>query len=151
MLGGSFGCQWAVELAARFPGRIGALVLVGPTVDPHARSAVRLAGQWLRNSVRESPRMTPLNVADYRDAGLRRVLAGFGASMRDRIEDKLPHVDAPVLVVRGGQDRMVSQAWAEEVTRLLPPRAAVGHGGAAPHGALPRPRPWARRGCRRLC
>ncbi|MFC7109864.1 alpha/beta fold hydrolase [Nonomuraea rubra] len=26
----------------------------------------------------------------------------------------------PALVVRGGKDRMVSQAWAEEVTRLLP-------------------------------
>jgi pimeloyl-ACP methyl ester carboxylesterase len=120
LLGGSFGCQVAVELATRFPGLISALVLVGPTVDPHARSAARLAGQWLRNSVRESPRMMPLNVADYRDAGLRRVLASFGASMRDRIEDKLPYVDVPVLVVRGGKDRMVSQAWAEEVTRLLP-------------------------------
>ncbi|WP_420819143.1 alpha/beta fold hydrolase [Nonomuraea lactucae] len=120
LLGGSFGCQVAVDVAARFAGRTGALVLVGPTVDPHARSAVRLVGQWLRNSVRESPGMTPLNVADYRDAGLRRVLASFGASLRDRIEDKLLYVDVPVLVVRGGKDRMVSQAWAEQVTRLLP-------------------------------
>ncbi|UBU18614.1 alpha/beta fold hydrolase [Nonomuraea gerenzanensis] len=120
LLGGSFGCQVAVDLAVRHPGAAGALVLVGPTVDARARSAVRLVGQWLRNSVRESPRMMPLNVADYLDAGPRRVLASFGASMRDRIEDKLPHVTVPVLVVRGGADRMVSQAWAEEVTRLLP-------------------------------
>ncbi|MGW3353171.1 alpha/beta fold hydrolase [Nonomuraea rubra] len=129
LLGGSFGCQVVVEVAVRHPGRVGALVLVGPTVDPHARSPMRLVGQWLRNSVRESPRMAPLNIADYRDAGLRRVLATFGISMRDRVEDKLPHVSVPALVVRGGKDRMVSQAWAEQVTRLLPRgRLAVADG-----------------------
>ncbi|MFB4268612.1 alpha/beta fold hydrolase [Nonomuraea sp. GTA35] len=120
LLGGSFGCQVAVDVAARHPGAAGALVLVGPTVDARGRSPARLVGQWLRNSVRESPRMLPLNVADYADAGPRQVLASFGTSMRDRIEDKLPHVTVPALVVRGGKDRMVSQAWAEEVTRLLP-------------------------------
>ncbi|MEV4090296.1 alpha/beta hydrolase, partial [Nonomuraea fuscirosea] len=120
LLGGSFGCQVAVEVAARHGERVGALVLVGPTVDPQARSWVRMAARWLRNSVRESPRMVPLNLADYRDAGLRQVLASFGASMRDRVEDKLPHVSVPALVVRGGKDRMVSQAWAEQVARLLP-------------------------------
>jgi pimeloyl-ACP methyl ester carboxylesterase len=119
LLGGSFGCQLAVDVAARHPERVGALVLVGPTVDPHARSPLGVLGQWLRNSIRESPRMTPLNLADYRDAGTRRVLATFGEAIRDRIEDKLPHVRVPTLVVRGGKDRMVSQDWAEEVTRRL--------------------------------
>ncbi|GAA5037850.1 alpha/beta hydrolase [Thermocatellispora tengchongensis] len=120
LLGGSFGCQVVVDTAVRHPGVAGSLVLAGPTVDPRARSPWRLAGQWLRNSVRESPRMAPLNVADYLDAGPRRVLAAFGESMRDRIEDKLPLVQVPALVVRGGKDRMVPQSWAEEVTRLLP-------------------------------
>jgi pimeloyl-ACP methyl ester carboxylesterase len=120
LLGGSFGCQVAVDLCVRYPDLVGALVLVGPTVDPRARTAAGVLRQWLRNSVRESPRMTPLNVADYRDAGVRRVLSAFGESIRDRIEDKLPHVSVPTLVVRGGKDRMVSQSWAEEVTRRLP-------------------------------
>ncbi|TDD41486.1 alpha/beta hydrolase [Nonomuraea terrae] len=120
LLGGSFGCQVAVDVAVRHPDRVAALVLVGPTVDPLGRSPVRLVAQWLRNSVHESPRMAPLNVADYLDAGPRRVLASFGVSMRDRVEDKLPYVAVPALVVRGGRDGMVPQAWAEEVTRLLP-------------------------------
>ncbi len=64
--------------------------------------------------------MAALNLADYRDAGGRRVVSAFAESLRDRIEDKLPHVAVPALVVRGAQDRMVSQQWAEEVTRLLP-------------------------------
>ncbi|MEU1734469.1 alpha/beta hydrolase [Streptosporangium sp. NPDC020145] len=120
LLGGSFGCQVVVDIAVRHPELVSALVLAGPTVDPHSRSPVRLAGQWLRNSVREDPRMVPLNVADYRDAGLRRVLGTFGESIRDRIEDKLPLVTVPTLVVRGEYDRLVPQPWAEEATRLLP-------------------------------
>jgi pimeloyl-ACP methyl ester carboxylesterase len=120
LVGCSFGCQLAVDAAVRHPERVRSLILVGPTVDPRARSWPRMIGRWLRNSVRESPRMAPLNVADYRDAGLRRVVATFQEAMRDRPEDKLPRVAVPVLVVRGEYDRMVSQDWAEQVTRLIP-------------------------------
>ncbi|TDE52786.1 alpha/beta hydrolase [Nonomuraea mesophila] len=120
LLGVSYGCQVVVDVAVRHPEAAAALVLAGPTVDPRGRSPWRLAGQWLRNAPGESPRMMPLNVADYRDAGPRAVLAAFGESIRDRVEDKLPLVTVPALVIRGGKDRMVPQAWAEEVTRLLP-------------------------------
>jgi pimeloyl-ACP methyl ester carboxylesterase len=41
VLGNSFGCQVAVELAVRHPHRVGGLVLVGPTIDPAARTAIR--------------------------------------------------------------------------------------------------------------
>jgi pimeloyl-ACP methyl ester carboxylesterase len=40
--------------------------------------------------------------------------------LRDRVEDKLPVITAPTLVVRGGKDPIVSQAWAEDVARRLP-------------------------------
>ncbi|UQA91182.1 alpha/beta fold hydrolase [Streptomyces halobius] len=46
LLGGSFGCQVAVVAAARHPDRIAGLVLVGPTVDPAARSFVRQLLRW---------------------------------------------------------------------------------------------------------
>ncbi|MBD0421352.1 alpha/beta hydrolase [Streptomyces sp. TRM S81-3] len=120
LLGGSFGCQVAVDAAVRHPGRIAGMVLVGPTVDPAARGFVRQMLRWIRNAPHESVSMAALNLADYRDAGGRRVLGAFTESLRDRIEDKLPHVLMPTLVVRGAQDRMVPQEWAEEVTRLLP-------------------------------
>jgi pimeloyl-ACP methyl ester carboxylesterase len=41
VLGNSFGCQVAVELAVRHPHRIAGLVLVGPTVDPPLPAAAR--------------------------------------------------------------------------------------------------------------
>ncbi|WP_433335909.1 SDR family oxidoreductase [Spirillospora sp. CA-294931] len=120
LLGSSFGCQLAVEVAVRRPELVGALVLVGPTIDAESRTWPRLILRWLRTSVREAPGMAPLNVADYRDAGPRRTLAAFRAAMDDRPEDKLPRVQVPTLIVRGEHDRMVPPAWAEHLTRLLP-------------------------------
>ncbi|WP_171109253.1 MULTISPECIES: alpha/beta hydrolase [unclassified Streptomyces] len=120
LLGGSFGCQVVVDAVVRHPCRITGLVLVGPVVDPAARGFFRQLLRWLRNAPHERLSMAALNLADYRDAGGRRVVSAFAESLRDRIEDKLPHVAVPALVVRGAQDRMVSQQWAEEVTRLLP-------------------------------
>jgi NAD(P)-dependent dehydrogenase (short-subunit alcohol dehydrogenase family)/pimeloyl-ACP methyl ester carboxylesterase len=132
LVGCSFGCQIAVELARHRTDLVGSLVLTGPTTDPAARSWPRLIGRWLRNAVREDVRMVPLNLADYRDAGPRRTIAAFRTAMRDRIEDKLPELGVPTLVVRGEHDRIGPQEWAEQVTRLLPDgRLAVVPG--APH------------------
>lgn len=120
LLGGSFGCQIVVDLAVRHPEQVSHLVLAGPTVDPHGRTWPRMLGRWLRNAVHEDPRMLPLNIADYRDAGARRVISAFRASKDDRIEDKLERIAVPTLVARGELDALCPQDWAEEVTRLLP-------------------------------
>lgn len=120
LLANSVGCQVAVDCAVRYPDRVSRLVLVGPTTDPIARSALRQVLRWLRNLPGERPGQLPLSVADYADAGVGRALRTFGYALADRIEDKLPLVQAPTLVVRGARDPIVPQAWAEEVTRLLP-------------------------------
>lgn len=132
LLGGSFGCQIAVDVAVRHPELVAGLVLVGPTIDPSGRTWPRIVARWLRNSVHEEPSMARLNLADYRDCGLRRMIATFNESRRDRVEDRLPHVRAPALVVRGERDAMVPAAWAEQVTRLLPYGRLVTVGGS-PH------------------
>ena len=66
------------------------------------------------------PQSTPIVLRDYWDCGLPCLFQTFGFALRDRIEEKLPHVDVPALVVRGGRDPMCPQHWAEQVTRLLP-------------------------------
>lgn len=120
LLGCSFGCQIAVDVAVRHPDLVHSLVLAGPTTDPESRSWGKILGRWLRNAAHESPRMLPLNVADYRDCGMRRAIHAFHESLIDRLEDRLPAVAAPTLVVRGELDGLVPSAWAEEVTRLIP-------------------------------
>jgi pimeloyl-ACP methyl ester carboxylesterase len=72
----------------------------------------------------------PLLLHDYWEAGLQRFRDSFRMALKDRIEDKLPRVQAPTLVVRGSRDPIVPQRWAERVTELLPRgRLAVIPGG----------------------
>lgn len=120
LLGCSYGCQIASDVAVRYRERVRSLVLVGPTMDPESRTWPRALLRWLRNAAYESPRMLPLNIADYRDCGAWRMVSTFRDSLYDRVEDRLPAIEVPTLVVRGELDAMVSQPWAEEVTRLIP-------------------------------
>jgi pimeloyl-ACP methyl ester carboxylesterase len=120
VVGNSFGCQVVVDLAVRHPERVGRLALLGPTTDPAARTAARQVARWLRTSLHERPSQLPLLLRDYARAGPRRPLQTFRFALRDRVEEKLPRVQAPTLVVRGEKDSIVPQRWAEEIVRLLP-------------------------------
>jgi pimeloyl-ACP methyl ester carboxylesterase len=57
---------------------------------------------------------------DFLDMGPRLLAGTIAEMLRDRIETKLPRVQAPTLVVRGSLDSTVPQRWAEEARRLLP-------------------------------
>jgi pimeloyl-ACP methyl ester carboxylesterase len=120
VLGTSYGCQVAVELAIRDPERVDALILSGPTFDPAARDARAQLRRWLRSTWRESPMLVPHVVRDFLDCGPFRFQRTFELALDELIEEKLPQVDVPALVVRGERDPIVPQAWAKRVTELLP-------------------------------
>lgn len=131
-LGNSFGCQLVVDLAVRYPQLVERVVLQGPTMDPKARTVRRQMWRWIRNSRGERPSQAPLSLREYKRCGVRRLLKTFRYALRDRIEEKLPCVRVPALVVRGARDPLVPQRWAEEAANLLPMgRLAVIPGG--PH------------------
>jgi len=119
-LGNSFGCQIVVELALRYPQLVERAVLQGPTMDLQARTAWRQVARLLRNSRHEPVSHGLISAREYPRCGLRRLMKTFRYALDDRIEEKLPHVRVPVLVVRGSKDPIVPQRWAEEATRLLP-------------------------------
>jgi pimeloyl-ACP methyl ester carboxylesterase len=119
VLGNSFGCQVAVDLAVRYPDQVAGLVLVGPTMDPSARTAFRQILRWLSDTAREDPLQLPILLRDVRDAGPHRVAGTLGHALRDRIEHKLPTVRVPALVTRGSSEPIVPMAWAQAATRLL--------------------------------
>jgi len=120
VLGVSFGCQVAIDLAARHPATIDRLVLVGPTVDPDGRSATRMALRWARNGPRSSLRLAPTVVHDFIDAGPWRSVKTIRLALEDPVEDKLAEIDAPTLVVRAQRDHLVPQKWAERVADQIP-------------------------------
>lgn len=120
VVGVSFGCQVAVDLAVRHPAAVDRLVLVGPTFDPKARSASRLALRWARNAPRWSPRLAATVVHDLIDAGPWRSVRTLREALGDRVERKLSRVEAPTLVVRPDRDHLVPEAWTERVAELIP-------------------------------
>jgi 2-hydroxy-6-oxonona-2,4-dienedioate hydrolase len=119
LLGNSYGCQIAAEAAARHPDRVERLVLQGPTTDPRARSYPRQIVRWLRNGRHEGSTQSEVTMKDWRDAGAKVLFGTFRNCVRHRIEDVLPRIEVPTLVVRGELDPIVPQRWAEEATALL--------------------------------
>ena len=120
LVGNSFGCQIVADVAVRRPERVACVVLQGPTIDPAARSFGAQIRRWLRNTPGEAPSQGLVLLRDYRDCGIPRLLRTFHYALEDRIEERLPLVRRPALVVRGARDRIVSQEWAQTVAELLP-------------------------------
>ena len=120
LIANSFGCQILAEFALRHRDRTDRLVLQGPTVDAAARSVPRQLVRLMINSRREASSLGQITIEDYRAAGLRRAWKTVKMALADRIEEKLPNVQVPALVVRGENDPVVPQEWAERVARLLP-------------------------------
>jgi pimeloyl-ACP methyl ester carboxylesterase len=135
----SMGCQIVAELAVRHPELVDRLVLVGPTADDEARTARQQVGRVLRVALEERPSLLPLVIADYLRAGPRRLVEELRAMLDHPIEKRLPRIAAPALVVRGEDDHISPQRWAEEVSSLLGADRVlvVGDAGHAPNYSDP--------------
>lgn len=132
--GHSTGSHVAVELAARHPDRVDRLVLLGPAPDPRTRPPWRRYAQLLGDQVLEVPTLLPVLVAEYLATGGGRTVRRPVGGADEPVEQRLPGVPVPALVVRGRHDRRLSQEEAEQVTRSLPDGRLVVIEGAA-HGA----------------
>lgn len=116
----SMGCQVLTELAVRRPELVGPMVLVGPTVDPARRGRRHQLFSALRDSAREPFSLIALAARDDLAAGPRVLLSTARAVLADRIEERLPLIEQPTVVVHGDQDAFVGRKWAERVATLLP-------------------------------
>ena len=116
----SMGCQVVTELAVRRPDRAGPIVLVGPTVDPQRRNARRQLLGGLRDAAREPGSLLARTACDDARFGIGALLATARSALADRIEERLPLITQPALVVRGERDGFVGQSWAETAAALLP-------------------------------
>lgn len=120
LLGNSIGCQVVVDLALRRPSVVERIVLVAPTVDTEARTVFHSFARLLLDVPRERLSLPFIALLDYLQAGLGRTAHTFGYALQDFIEEKLPSVTHPALVVRGSRDPIVSERWAAQVSALLP-------------------------------
>jgi 2-hydroxy-6-oxonona-2,4-dienedioate hydrolase len=133
IVGNSMGCNVIAEMALRHPARIHRAVLVGPTVDKYRRSAPQQILRTIAAAFHEEFSIIPRVLLDYTLAGIRRSFTALNHVLTHSIEDLLPLMEMPTLVIRGENDPLSPQDWVEEVVRLLPDgRLAVlpvyGHG-----------------------
>lgn len=120
LLGNSQGCQVIANLAVRHPELVSCAVLQGPTSPPEERSWFWQSIRWRQNSSRNPPSLSPITWGDYRRSGYIRVLRTFHYSLKDHIEDQLPRIKVPVLIVRGECGPICRADWAERLAGLLP-------------------------------
>jgi pimeloyl-ACP methyl ester carboxylesterase len=116
----SMGCDVAAHVAVKAPERVASLVLVGPTLDPHAFAVTIQTIRLLRDALNEPIRLWMNWMFDFCRAGPRRAFGTTREMFRDHIEQQLPQVTAPALIIRGGLDPTVPQHAAETMKRLLP-------------------------------
>ena len=118
-IGNSYGCQVIVELAFQDPSRVVGLVLNAPTMDPAHRTIFGQLWRVLADIPFEPWRLGFLVANDYVRARPFRLLATLRHALADHIEEKLPDIVAPTIVVCGALDPVVTVAWAAEAARLV--------------------------------
>jgi pimeloyl-ACP methyl ester carboxylesterase len=111
VVGHSMGAQFVTELAIRRPDLVGALVLVGPVVDPAAPSVPRQGARLAVDFAREPPRAALLQVREWLRTGVRWYLATARHMADYRLQERLPLVTVPVVVVRGARDPVAPSAF----------------------------------------
>lgn len=120
LLGHSLGCQVVVNFALRYPERITHAILVGPTMEPNSRTIHQAAFHLLLDMPSEPLSYFPRLTREYLVAGITRTIRTLQYGFADRMEEHLPNMHVPSLIIRGGRDPIVSQPWVKEVHRLLP-------------------------------
>lgn len=118
--GHSSGTQVAARAAALRPDGTAALVLASPTVDPIARSVPRLLLRWRLDSRHEPGDLGRSHHPEWLRAGPRRLVHIVRAHLDDHLEDVVGDVRAPVLVLRGREDRLLTERWARSLARTAP-------------------------------
>lgn len=118
-VGNSFGCQVIVELAHRAPQRVVGLVLNAPTMDPAHRTIMGVFLRFLADIPHEPWRLALIVTRDYFRVGPWRFFKTLRAALADRIEEKLPEISAPTIIISGARDPVVTVAWSAEAARLV--------------------------------
>jgi pimeloyl-ACP methyl ester carboxylesterase len=131
LVGHSMGTQIVTEMARTRPDLAGAIVLIGPVVDPAAPTAVQQAVRLALDMLRETPASNLVVLADYARCGLLWYLRQLPAMLRYPALERFAEVRVPRLVMRGRNDTVAPREWAQTLaeasggTRLVEiPQAA---------------------------
>jgi pimeloyl-ACP methyl ester carboxylesterase len=118
LVGHSGGTQVAARATARHPPGVRGLVLASPSIDPRFRSPGAVLRAWYRDNQREPRHLGELHKPERQRAGMCRVIHALRAHLADRLEDVVPQVRVPVLVLYGEEDLLCTMEWARTLCAL---------------------------------
>ena len=120
-VGHSMGAQVVAELAARHPELVDCVVLFAPSVQAGERTIKKQAWRMVQDLFRGKPPIAlVMGVYEYLKAGPRWFFKKLGPTLEHHIEDCLPDVHQPALVLCGSRDRVTPPEWCYEVALTLP-------------------------------
>jgi pimeloyl-ACP methyl ester carboxylesterase len=117
LVGHSASCAVVVEAASRSPIVVG-LVLIGPVTDPREWTWPSMVRQWLRTARHEHLWELRMLVPQYWRAGASTMARGMDAMRWYRTDLALARLDVPVVVVRGGKDRIAGADWSRTLAAI---------------------------------
>lgn len=120
VVGYSMGAQIATHSVADHQGLYAGYVLIGPTVDPAARSLPGQAARLLRDSLAEPPSSNAVIFRNYLRMGPLRYLRTAHYMVADRTEESIQRCTIPGLVMSGGHDPIPAESWLRQLVRLAP-------------------------------
>lgn len=120
VVGNSFGCVIAVELALRHPEAVRRLVLTSPVIAPKVRNLAPVVFRFLATMRHEPRRYFGVLLFDALRGWTRKGRANLRALLGYPIEDRARRLTVPVLVVRGRQDRLVPAPFGRRLAEEIP-------------------------------
>ena len=120
LIGHSMGTEVVAEAIARHPGVCDAAVLIAPTINRAERTAHQQVLRLLQDLYGESPKVLVKGMLEYLKASPRWLLQVLGDMLTHHIEETLPRVTVPTLVMRGSDDRVCPREWVQEVAACVP-------------------------------
>ncbi len=111
VIGHSMGVQSATELALKRPGLVSQLVLIGAAVDANRRTVPQQALTLAVNNALEKRSLNAIQFTDVLRCGPRWYFAELAVAMKYPLEEQLPLVEQPVLLMRGARDLVAGSAW----------------------------------------
>ncbi len=130
LVGGSYGCNIAAELASKASLKPKALVLIGPT-DVHGRSVQALMADLIKDGLYEPPIMFPTVIGEVTRIGIDRCLDQLRYMSEHDIDDALLRCAAPILLIKGEHDQLSSEELVRDKLEIIPDCQAVNVLGSA--------------------
>lgn len=120
LVGHSMGAQWVVELALQRPDLAQAVVISSPVTDSEHRTLLAQTLLLGVDCLREPPTVGVMVMLDYLRCGPVWYLQQARHMLRYPLEDRVAKLAAPLLVIRGSDDRIAGQGWCTRLRELAP-------------------------------